>query len=179
HRHNPRRPAQRTGSPHVQHQPELHARPLPQRRRSGDARRRRAARRRRLLLDAAHDQDRDLMLPLAALAVFVALALVGYAVFEQLQERATIRNSLRQLGGYEVENARDQELLNPLRQRAIAPATEWLTGLGRRLTPVGFVEPHRRKLVVAGKPARDDLDRFLAIRVLSIALIPVWAILFF
>ena len=39
-----------------------------------------------------------------------------------------VRDSLRQLDGYEVENVRDQELLTPVRERAVAPV---LAGLHR------------------------------------------------
>ena len=38
------------------------------------------------------------------------------------EEKSVVRSSLRQLEGYEVENDRDQELLNPLRDRALVPA---------------------------------------------------------
>ena len=39
-----------------------------------------------------------------------------------------MRASLRQLDGYEVENVRDQELLVPLRERALLPVLAGLTG---------------------------------------------------
>src|SRR2546421_6797810 len=112
------------------------------------------------------------MLLVVGAGVFLALALAGYGVLEQVQERASIRDSLRQLGGYEIENVRDQELLNPLRERALVPATRWLTDVGRRLTPIGYVDGIRRKLVVSGRPGKEALDKFLAIRVLTIAAIP-------
>ena len=43
-----------------------------------------------------------------------AIALVLYAVLSQINEKSVVRNSLRQLDGYEVENVRDQELLAPI-----------------------------------------------------------------
>src|ERR1700716_2476490 len=90
------------------------------------------------------------MLALTVLAVFLAIALGMVAVLSQAEEKATIRESLRQLGGYEIENQRDRELLDPLRERAIIPVTKWFTGLGRRLTPIGYVDGIRRKLTLAG-----------------------------
>src|SRR2546425_1432169 len=119
------------------------------------------------------------MLALTVLAVFLAICLAVYALVGQAEEKATIRESLRQLGGYEIDNQRDRELLDPLRQRAILPVVTALTGLGRRLTPVGYVDGIRRKLTLAGQFTPDTLDRFLAIRVVTLALIPVWAILSF
>ena len=117
-------------------------------------------------------------LALPALGVFCALALVVYAVLAQADERSTIRESLRQLGSYQVENVRDQQLLNPLKERAVQPVLKGLTDLGRRLTPVGYVDGIRAKLLHAGNNDPDALDQFLALRVVTIALVPLWAILF-
>src|SRR3954447_4345510 len=106
---------------------------------------------------------------LAVVGIGAAIALVIFAVGTQADERATVRSSLRQLEGYEVENVRDQELLNPLRERAIAPALQSLTDLGRRFTPVGYVDKVRMKFVYAGEPSADAVDRYLATQVLGIA----------
>jgi tight adherence protein C len=119
------------------------------------------------------------MLALTFIAVFLAICLAVYALVGSAEEKATIRESLRQLGGYEIENQRDRELLTPLRDRAVVPVVNWFTDIGRRLTPVGYVDGIRRKLTLAGQFSPDLLDRFLAIRVVSLALIPVWAILAF
>src|SRR5437588_738214 len=86
------------------------------------------------------------MILLAVLPVFIAICLAVYALVGSAEEKATIRESLRQLGGYEIENQRDRDLLNPLRERAVLPVVNWFTGLGRRLTPVGYVDGIRRKL---------------------------------
>jgi len=117
------------------------------------------------------------MIALAVLPVFIAILLAIYAVAGQAEEKATIRESLRQLGGYEIENQRDRELLDPLRDRALVPIIRGFTGLGRRLTPVGYVDGIRRKLILAGNFSPEALDRFLAVRVVTIALIPVWLVL--
>ena len=119
------------------------------------------------------------MLVLAVFAAFLAVALILFATLSQAEEKATIRDSLRQLTGYEIENVRDSELLDPLRQRALVPLTRAVTGLGRRFTPVGYVDGVRRKLTLAGRFSPDALDRFLAVRVITIALVPVWAVLCF
>src|SRR5436309_3246685 len=85
----------------------------------------------------------------AVMAVFLAICLAVYALVGSAEEKATIRESLRQLGGYEIENERDRELLNPLRERAVVPVVNWFTGIGRRLTPVGYVDNVRRKMTLA------------------------------
>src|SRR3954453_15633397 len=116
---------------------------------------------------------------LAVIPVFLAICLAVYALVGSAAEKATIRESLRQLGGYEIENQRARDLLDPLRERAVLPVVHWFTDLGRRLTPVGYVDGIRRKLTLAGRFSPDTLDRFLAMRVVSLVLIPVWAIVSF
>ncbi|HEX9683586.1 MAG TPA: type II secretion system F family protein [Acidimicrobiales bacterium] len=114
------------------------------------------------------------MLEVGLIGVALCVALAVWAFGSQADERSTIRASLEQLGDYEITSIRDQELLPPLRQRAIKPVTEALTGLGARFTPSGYVDNIRRKLTLAGMTDPDTLDRFLAVRVLTIAAIPVW-----
>src|SRR5439155_1520347 len=144
---------------------------------------------RRVLVDEEDYRDRALImhalaaiaidsLALPAVGVFCALSLVVYAVLAQADERSTIRESLRQLGSYQVENVRDQQLLDPLKERAVQPLVKGLTDLGRRFTPVGYVDGIRAKLLHAGNSDPDALDQFLALRVITIALVPLWGALF-
>ena len=107
------------------------------------------------------------------------IGLVIYTVAAQAEDKSVVRSSLRQLEGYEVENVRDRELLNPLRERALLPALRGLTSVGRRMTPVGYVDNIRKKFVYAGEGNVDAVDRFLAVRVITVALIPVTIILGF
>src|SRR5437660_6843226 len=120
--------------------------------------------------------DSSVMLP--ALAAFCAIAAVVYAVLVQADEKSTVRESLRQLGTYQIENVRDQQLLDPLKQRAVVPVLNGLTSLGRRFTPVGYVDSIRHKLSQSGNYEPDALDQFLALRVITVALVPLWGILF-
>lgn len=106
---------------------------------------------------------------IGALAVGGVIAMLVYFFAAQADEKAVVRSSLRQLEGYEVENVRDRELLNPLRERAIAPALGALTDVGRRLTPVGYVEGVRKKHIYAGEGTEEAVDRFLAVRVITVA----------
>jgi len=106
---------------------------------------------------------------IGGLLLAFAIGLVIYVVLTQADDKAMVRNSLRQLDGYEVENVRDQELLVPLSERAIAPVMGWLTSVGRRFTPTGYVDNIRRKFVWAGVGNADGVDRFLAVRVLTAA----------
>jgi tight adherence protein C len=112
----------------------------------------------------------------AVVGIGAAIGLIIFAIGTQAEERSVVRSSLRQLEGYEVENVRDQELLNPLKDRAIVPALQSLTDLGRRFTPVGYVDKVRMKFVYAGEPSADAVDRFLATQVLGVAVAVVVSI---
>ena len=108
------------------------------------------------------------LLLISSLLIAGAVGVVIYTVFTQLDERQVVRESLRQLGGYEVENKRDQEMLDPLRDRAFKPVVEGLTGVGRRLTPTGYVDKVRQKFIHMGNPSPQAVDRFLALRVVTV-----------
>jgi tight adherence protein C len=117
----------------------------------------------------------DALLP--TMAVAGALGLITWALLTQAQERAVVRASLRQLEGYEVENLRERELLNPLRERAIAPVVGAFSKLGRRFLPTGYADTSRTKLIRAGYGSPDALDRFLSLRVVGVVLVPLWFVL--
>jgi tight adherence protein C len=119
------------------------------------------------------------MLILILLGIAAAIALITYTVLAQMDERSVVRSSLRQLDGYEVENVRDKDLLRPFAERALMPFIGGLTGVGRRFTPVGYVEKTRVKFITSGRGTAESLDRFLAIRVVTVALVPLWFVLVF
>ncbi|HTO01575.1 MAG TPA: type II secretion system F family protein [Microthrixaceae bacterium] len=108
------------------------------------------------------------VLLLPVLLIAAAVGLVVYTILTQLDERQMVRSSLRQLDGYEVESQRDQQMLDPLKDRALAPMISGLTNIGRRLTPVGYVEKVRQKFVYMGNSTPQAVDRFLAIRVITV-----------
>lgn len=110
------------------------------------------------------------VLTLGVVGLGAAVGLVLFAVLSQAEEKAVVRASLRQLEDYEVESVREKELLAPLRDRAIAPVLSGLTGLGKRFTPKGYVDDVRKKLISAGKGDQESIDRFLAIRVITVPL---------
>lgn len=117
---------------------------------------------------------------LGVVGVGASLGTIIATVMLTNDDKREVRESLRALDGFEtVENARDRELLNPLRDRAIAPILAWLTRMARRFTPVGYIDGVRRKFVLAGNADPEVVDRFLAIRTATVALIPVvtWLVL--
>ncbi len=126
----------------------------------------------------------DIPVELAVAGIGTGLALLVYAIGTQAEDRSVVRESLRQLDGYDanqvVESIRDQELLTPLTDRAMAPVMNVLNSLAARFTPADYVENVRRKHFAAGIGSAERIDRFLAIRVATIvALLPtVWLMWF-
>jgi len=116
----------------------------------------------------------NMQLLIGLLLIGGAFGLIIYAVGSQLNEKAVVRDSLRQLDGYEVENVRDQELLVPIGERTFKPVMGGMTKLGRRLTPVGYTDNVRKKMISAGNGSVDAVDRFLAIKVMMAAAIIPW-----
>lgn len=112
----------------------------------------------------------SLLVPVALL--FVAVAVGVWAVLTDVEEKATVKASLRALDDYEAADVRAQELQAPLVQRIFKPVGDSLVAVGRRFMPGGYMEGVRKRLIIAGKPSPEDLDRFRAIRVLSAAAIP-------
>lgn len=117
------------------------------------------------------------MLMVAVVCMGAAVALGLFAVLSQAEEKAVVRASLRQLDDYEVESVREKELLAPISERAVAPLLAGLTGLGKRFTPAGYVDTVRSKLLSAGKGDQESIDRFLAIRVVTVVAAPIAAYL--
>jgi tight adherence protein C len=112
-------------------------------------------------------------------AFAVGIGLVLFTLLSQVEEKSSIRNTLRQLDDYEVESVRDQELLVPLRERIVGPVVELLGRFGGRFNPPDYVEGVRRKHIQAGIYSPDKVERFLAQRIIGFVFIPVWAIVMF
>ncbi|MDG1411733.1 MAG: type II secretion system F family protein [Acidimicrobiales bacterium] len=112
----------------------------------------------------------------AAVLFGSGITLIIWTVGSQVLEKARVRESLRALEEYEVENARDRELLSPLTERTLVPVIRALTNIGRRLTPAGYIDGVRQKFVLSGRSSPSAVDRFLAIRVITVGLVPgsIW-----
>ena len=115
------------------------------------------------------------MLLLAIASVFGALTLVFWALAGQVAERSAVRSALRQLDDYDAAAlpSREVELSQGFAPRVVTPLLRSLVDLGRRFTPVEYAAKSAEKLAHAGKGRPDDVDRFLAVRVATVALIPV------
>jgi tight adherence protein C len=110
-----------------------------------------------------------------ALVLAIAVAALTFVVGTVTAERADVRESLRRLEGYQIQDVRDQEMLVPITERVFAPMFEGLTGVARRFTPSGFGEGIAHKLVLAGSPANLNVDKVLVFKLLGAISIIVWA----
>ena len=106
---------------------------------------------------------------LLGIAVVIGVGALGL----QLQERAALRETLRQLDDFGVRDTRDRELLSSVGTRTLTPIWKSLVAFGRRVTPIGYLDQTRKKLVKAGSPQPEALDRFLVFKIIGIVLIPV------
>ncbi|MEZ5322370.1 MAG: type II secretion system F family protein [Microthrixaceae bacterium] len=107
-----------------------------------------------------------LLIPL--LLVVVAIGGAVFAVASGAHDRQVVRESLRSLDGYDVEqtygDSRKEHLAESLHSRAVLPALAKLNDLGRRYTPSGYVDKVRHKFVNAGITTPDSVDRFVAVK---------------
>lgn len=113
------------------------------------------------------------MLTLGVIGIVLAVALVVLAIGMQLAERADIRTSLRRVGGYEVQDTRDRELLESLSRRTVVPAVRSVSDFGRRVSPVGYLDKVKAKLLRAGQAEPSDLDRFIVLKIAGVVLAPI------
>ena len=109
-----------------------------------------------------------------AVVLAAAVAAFMFVVGSVTAERAEVRDSLRRLEGYQIQDVRDQEMLAPISERVVAPLLEGLTGVARRFTPAGFGEGVAQKLVLAGNPPNLNVDKVLVFKLLGIVSVVLW-----
>ena len=90
-------------------------------------------------------------------------------------ERRSMRVSLAQVDDmYDLANIPVDDLaLKPLGERALMAARAVLVRLGRRVSPVDYVNRVRELVVRAGQPEGGAVDRFIARRLLGFVAAPV------
>lgn len=103
-----------------------------------------------------------------------AILLAGFVAMSIVLERADVRDSLRRLEGYQIQDVRDQEMLAPIQERVVAPVLQGLAGIAQRFTPQGYREAVARKLVLAGNPRNLNVDQVLVLKLLGLVSGVVW-----
>jgi tight adherence protein C len=110
-----------------------------------------------------------------SLVLATSIAALAFVVGSVTAERADVRESLRRLEGYQIQDVRDQEMLAPISERVFTPLLEGLTGVARKFTPAGFGEGIAGKLVLAGSPPNLNVDKILVMKLLGIVSVILWA----
>jgi len=109
-----------------------------------------------------------------ALVVATAVGALVYIVASSSIEKADVRESLRRLEGYQIQDVRDQEMLVPLIDRVVSPLLEGLTGVATRFTPQGYGEKVAHKLVHAGNPPNLNVDKVLVMKLVGLVSVVFW-----
>jgi tight adherence protein C len=117
-------------------------------------------------------------LVLSLIAITAVLA-AGYVVVQSVFEKAGVRESLRRLDGYQIQDMRDQEMLAPITDRVLAPMVEGLSAVAGRLSPQGYREEIARKLVLGGNPGQLSVDQVLVLKLLGMVSGILWIPLVF
>jgi tight adherence protein C len=109
-----------------------------------------------------------------AVVIAAAVGALVYVVASSSIEKADVRESLRRLEGYQIQDVRDQEMLAPMSERVVAPLLEGLTGVATRFTPKGYGEKVAQKLVHAGNPSNLNVDKILVLKLVGLVSIVFW-----
>jgi len=111
------------------------------------------------------------LLIVGAIAVFLAVFAVAYAVQSIVAERRQAYRTIQAIRAVELRptDLRNRELARPARDRLLKPFYNAALGLTRRFTPAGARDAIRRKLIQAGSPFGWDADRVLVAKVAGLA----------
>jgi tight adherence protein C len=109
-----------------------------------------------------------------ALVIAAAVGALAYVIASTSIEKADVRESLRRLEGYQIQDVRDQEMLAPISERVVAPLLEGLSGVATRFTPKGYGEKVAQKLVHAGNPSSLNVDKILVMKLVGLVSVVVW-----
>jgi tight adherence protein C len=115
-------------------------------------------------------------MPILIIACTVGFILLGlWSASTALASRASTRKSMEAMSSYDAPvNVREQEMLESISDRVLMPVGRATTDLARRITPAGYVENIRHKIVIAGNPPGYEVDRFLVGKVLGAASGIIW-----
>jgi tight adherence protein C len=108
------------------------------------------------------------------LVLALAVGALAYVLMQTSVEKAEVRESLRRLEGYQIQDVRDQEMLAPISERVFAPLFEGLSGAANRFTPQGYGEQIAQKLVHAGNPPNLNVDKILVMKLLGLVSVVLW-----
>ena len=99
---------------------------------------------------------------------------------QRLDDRVAVRSALRtatEIVPAVSGNTLDEERQGSFLERVLIPALDRTGRTALRFTPTGYLAKARRRMVLAGHPQPEEFDRFMAVRVVTLGLIPVCIVL--
>jgi tight adherence protein C len=115
------------------------------------------------------------MIALIVLLSVAAVALGAWSASTSLQTHSVSGRGIKAMEDYRFNtDVRQQEMLDPVAARVFAPMLQWTTDFARRVTPAGYTNNVKRKIVLAGSPPGYEVDRFLVLKVLGFASGILW-----
>lgn len=115
------------------------------------------------------------MVVLIVILAVTAICLGAWAASTSLELRVGTKRSMRALDGYGAVDVHEQQMLESITDRIVAPAGRRLVRVARDVTPVGYADSVKRKLVYAGKGPGFTFDQFMIWKVVGLASGIVWA----
>ena len=110
-----------------------------------------------------------ILLLLALIAIFVAIALVVLSVGTAVLNRKDVVRSLSAIEEMQISNEKRQlDLNSPFTDRVITPTLEKFTEWGKQFAPADQANRIRRRLDLAGNPPTWDPNRIVAFKVLGL-----------
>ncbi|MGH2790971.1 MAG: type II secretion system F family protein [Actinomycetota bacterium] len=109
----------------------------------------------------------SLYLPLALVATFSTVVIAGLVIDLVLARRRRVVDLLESQIEHMTSSVREQVLSRSFVERVISPVVAGLGSVVRRITPYGMNDRIEHKLALAGSPARWDVERIGATKVLG------------
>jgi len=110
---------------------------------------------------------------LGAGMVFLLVVASGERVGDRMAVRTALRTATEIVPAVSGGKGAAEEERGSFMERVVLPVLDRTGHVAVRFTPTGYLAKARRKLVLAGRPQPDEFDRFLATRVVTLALVPV------
>lgn len=108
-----------------------------------------------------------------------AIGAVAWVVLNSLADRSAAEKALARAVGEELNDERELVLAASRKDRLLVPFVAGFAQTGHRITPIGFRDKAAKQLKAAGRGTDEDLDRYLALRTLGLAAVPVTTFLAF
>jgi tight adherence protein C len=114
------------------------------------------------------------MLVLIIVFAIGAIALGTWSASTAVEARTGSKRSMQAIDNYEIVNVREQAMLESVTDRVVAPVGRRILQFARNVTPQGYVESLKKKIVLAGNPPGYEVDRVLIWKVFGAASGLVW-----